>query len=54
MLRVVEIRRDADGKSFIALMGQTDEGAHEMNREDLEKMHKAAARMLAEAFGTKP
>lgn len=54
MLRVVEIRRDADGKSFIALMGQADEGAHEMNREDLEKMHKAAARMLAEAFGTKP
>ena len=55
MLRLVEIRKDRfTGKTFIALQGQTDEEAMEMNREDLEKMHKAAARVLNERFGTKP
>jgi hypothetical protein len=49
-LRVVQIRYDSNGKRFIALQGQTDEEAHEMNRKDLEKMHKAAAVVLNNRF----
>lgn len=46
MLRVVEIRRDADGKTFIALLGQTDEEAREMNRNDLVLRDQMAARIF--------
>ena len=52
-LRVVEIRYDENGKSFLAFQGQTNEEAHEMNCRYREERDRAAARMLNEKFGRK-
>lgn len=49
-LRVVEIRRDANGKQFMALQGQTNAEAREMEREWIEWRDKMAARIFREAF----
>ncbi len=45
-LRLVEIRYKATGESFLALQGQTDEEAHEMNRNDLVLRDQMAARIF--------
>lgn len=46
MLRVVEIRYEADGTPFIALQGQTDEEAMDMNRTDKVLLEQMAARIF--------
>lgn len=50
MLVVVQVRYDEDGKPFLALMGQTDEEAKEMNRLAMEAQTKAAAKIFEDAF----
>lgn len=50
MLRLVEVRTDGAGKQFIALKGQTDEEAHEMNREFVENVNRRAAAIFRHAF----
>ncbi len=50
MLAVVEFRRDEDGKQFLALQGQSDEEAKEMNRQYREDRDRAAAKIFNEAF----
>ncbi len=50
MLKVVEIRRDAIGKQYLALQGQSEEEAKEMNRKDQAVRDKAAARIFNQAF----
>lgn len=50
MLAVVVIRYDEDGKPFLALLGQTDEEAKEMNRLAMEAQSKAAAKIFEAAF----
>lgn len=54
MLRVTQIRYDANGKAFIALQGQTDEEAHEMNRKDMEMLNRAWAKALEKAYEDRP
>lgn len=49
-LRLVQIRYDENGKSFLAFQGQTDEEAHEMNRRYREKIDRIAARIFSKAF----
>ena len=45
-LRVIEVRYDDNGKSFLALQGQTDEEAQEYNRAELEIRDRAWAAAL--------
>lgn len=49
-LRVIEVRYDSDGKSFLALQGMTDEEAHEYNRAELEIRDRAWAAALVRKF----
>ena len=49
-LRLIEVRYDSDGKSFLALQGQTDEEAQEYNRAELEIRDRAWAAALNRAF----
>ena len=55
MLKLVEFRRDANGKQFLAFQGQSDEEAHEMNRKDKEQQQilkeRVAAEVLRKRFG---
>ena len=50
MLRLVEIRYDSDGKSFMALQGQSDEEAHEANRKHKLEVDRMAARIFADHY----
>ena len=49
MLRLVEIRYDKNGKSFVALQGQTDVAALDMNRKYREDRDRMAARIFQKA-----
>ena len=53
-LRLIEVRYDANGKSFLALQGQTDEEAMEYNRAELEIRDRAWAAALARKFSEIP
>ena len=53
-LRVIEVRYDKDGKSFLALQGQTDEEAKEYNRAELAIRDRAWAAALARKFSEIP
>lgn len=50
MLRLVEIRYDAHGRPFVALQGQTDEEAREMNLKYCEARDRMAARIFSKAM----
>jgi len=50
MLAVVEFRHDESGKRYLALQGQSEEEAKEMNRKDREDKDRAAAKIFNEAF----
>lgn len=51
MLKAVQIRYDAEGNRFLALQGQSDEEAKEMNRKDQEQHDRVAAEVLLKVFG---
>ena len=50
MLALVEIRRDAKGKQYLALQGQSEEEVKEMNRKNQEEIDRIAARIFNDAF----
>lgn len=51
MLKAVQIRYDAKGNRFLALQGQSDEEAKEMNRKNLEERDRLAAEIFCKAVG---